>query len=665
MKIWGFLFFGIRHFSLWVVMALLVLQTTSCDELLDDFTAESNADKTQWYVSTTGDDKNPCHTQKNPCRKITTAIERAKDGDTIHIADGKYFEQLTLTKELKIYGESMSNTIIDAQLIKRPLTLDGLGRPNGFNLDLKNVTLTGGAIGKGGGFFAERGFYVVLTNVEIRNNVGHSAGGGIYSINTARLILNNVSIHDNHTGVGGEVEGKGGGIFFGTGDENHGYFPASFILDITGSHIFANSSYYGAGIYNEATLNVIKSTIESNTAEAGGGGVYNEYDATIGQSKILKNAAQVGGGVENVENLLHSSTVPGLNVFESTFSGNTAVSRAGISNQTNLSLISSTISENIASNSGGGILNSTFLANKNIYGFFAINSSISNNSAAVGGGIWNGKAEGGGYQPGYFEGTNLTIANNTGGGLFYHFGSLKLTNVLFSYNTDDNCDFTAAAEIFSSLSSDDTCPGFIVADSMIRDLGDNGGSTETHALLPGSPARDAGTPIQGLFTDQRQFPSPLDGDGDGIAKIDIGAFEAEYQVFQPIIIEPIVTETPSPVRTRLHFTPDKRANCRRGYSIYSGLTGIAEIGIQYPLEARNSDSNWFYIALNENVKCWVSASTGRPSGDTLVLNILYVNIPTATLTPTPVPCVSYSASNCPVYCNVEKYPSGESYCTDK
>jgi hypothetical protein len=49
-----------------------------------------------------------------------------------------------------------------------------------------------------------------------------------------------------------------------------------------------------------------------------------------------------------------------------------------------------------------------------------------------------------------------------------------------------------------NLSDDTTCgftaPGdLVVADAMLGPLQDNGGPTETHDLLPGSPAIDAGS----------------------------------------------------------------------------------------------------------------------------------------------------------------------------
>ncbi|HXW81871.1 MAG TPA: choice-of-anchor Q domain-containing protein, partial [Acidimicrobiales bacterium] len=70
----------------------------------------------------------------------------------------------------------------------------------------------------------------------------------------------------------------------------------------------------------------------------------------------------------------------------------------------------------------------------------------------------------------------------------------------------------------------------LTADPMLGPLQDNGGPTDTMALLPGSPAIDAGDSF-GLTTDQRGDPRPVDFPGlpnaPGGDGADIGAFEVQ------------------------------------------------------------------------------------------------------------------------------------------
>jgi hypothetical protein len=74
---------------------------------------------------------------------------------------------------------------------------------------------------------------------------------------------------------------------------------------------------------------------------------------------------------------------------------------------------------------------------------------------------------------------------------------------------DDSCGLTAPSDL-------------VVADAMLGPLADNGGPTETHALLAGSPAIDAGSPdCPPPATDQRGVLRPQG------AACDIGAFESE------------------------------------------------------------------------------------------------------------------------------------------
>lgn len=67
-------------------------------------------------------------------------------------------------------------------------------------------------------------------------------------------------------------------------------------------------------------------------------------------------------------------------------------------------------------------------------------------------------------------------------------------------------------------------------DPMLAALADHGGPTPTHALQGGSPAIDSGAAVcpglpTDLVLDQRGFARPADGDGNGSASCDRGAFE--------------------------------------------------------------------------------------------------------------------------------------------
>jgi hypothetical protein len=70
-----------------------------------------------------------------------------------------------------------------------------------------------------------------------------------------------------------------------------------------------------------------------------------------------------------------------------------------------------------------------------------------------------------------------------------------------------------------------------VIDPRLGPLANNGGPTHTHALLPGSPALDAGAvitgPPQGYDQRGNPFSRMVDGTGDGVVRIDIGAYESQ------------------------------------------------------------------------------------------------------------------------------------------
>jgi len=93
--------------------------------------------------------------------------------------------------------------------------------------------------------------------------------------------------------------------------------------------------------------------------------------------------------------------------------------------------------------------------------------------------------------------------------------SIRLRELSAGHNlsSDGSCAFTAPSDLQNT-------------DPLLLPLADNGGSTPTCALAPDSPAIDAAG-LRCASTDQRGVRRPQDGDGDGTAACDVGAFERE------------------------------------------------------------------------------------------------------------------------------------------
>lgn len=162
------------------------------------------------------------------------------------------------------------------------------------------------------------------------------------------------------------------------------------------------------------------------------------------------------------------------------------------------------------------------------------NSTISGNTATFGGGIYN--------NGGTLNLLNVTVTNNTadgniGGGPIGGAGAIGggiETGAGIATNVKNSIVAGNFATTGSNISGTATDQGnnILSGDPLIAALADNGGATRTHALLPTSPAVDAGdntaaTAIP-LTTDQRGagFPRIADSaDADSTATVDIGAFE--------------------------------------------------------------------------------------------------------------------------------------------
>ena len=232
-----------------------------------------------------------------------------------------------------------------------------------------------------------------------------------------------------------------------------------------------------------------------------------------------------------------------LRIFKSTLSGNTAVSGGAIFiSSGGVNLNSTTLSSNTASDFGGAIASDSGT-------MFIVNSTLSGNTAAgitsSGGG---GAVASDGREP-LVVLINSTLTNNTAvapnvlrSGLFLKAARFVIQNSIVANNNGDNNCAVALSSITdngNNLSNGASCPfGGVVGQNtnpQLSALANNGGSTQTHALLPGSPAINTGNNANAvdavavgmaLTTDQRGtgFPRIVGG------TVDIGAYEADIEI---------------------------------------------------------------------------------------------------------------------------------------
>lgn len=276
----------------------------------------------------------------------------------------------------------------------------------------------------------------------------------------------------------------------------------------------------GGGIYDNGTLTLKRVNVSGNTAETGGG-ISNGHQLKLVKVNITGNTATLyGGGFHN--NGGHAT------LKDVTISGNHSPYATGIANGGTIVFTRGTINDNINSAGGGaGISNFGTITLTNV----TIARNHTSGGSAEGGGIGNGDT-------GTLTLTNVTIAGNvasgTGAGLYNaNGGTVKFKNTIVAENTGlGNCGGTLT-DLGHNLDSDNTC-GLKVAkhdqiavNPRLSPLANNGGFTQTMALMASSPAIDVGANNGCPTTDQRNKPRPEDGDGNGSKICDIGAYERQ------------------------------------------------------------------------------------------------------------------------------------------
>lgn len=362
-------------------------------------------------------------------------------------------------------------------------------------------------------YFGATGLPTITSEITIEGNGGKIAGkkGASFRLiaveSSGDLTLSNVTVSggsQNHGGaifnygtltindstITGSKANLGGGVFNG----------AAAVLNIDGSIVSKNTAGYGGGVYDySGVVTITNSTITGNKAIVDGGGIY-EYAGTldVSYSTISKNTSgRDGAGMHNRDSA--------VTVMYGTISGNNTGFfgyGGGIYDRSSETLVeNSTISGNKAA-VGGGVYNRATLT--------VSNSTISKNSAGDGGGI--------------FTARDLTLNRSLISGNQAFFG--REIDYFSGTVTSDNHNLFGTNNYdgvrgFSPGASDIVPGSGVFISAILAPLAANGGPTQTHALVTGSPAIDALPAIDPdcPATDQRGTPRPQG------ANCDIGAFE--------------------------------------------------------------------------------------------------------------------------------------------
>ncbi|MBS3030751.1 MAG: M10 family metallopeptidase C-terminal domain-containing protein (plasmid) [Dolichospermum sp. DET50] len=380
-----------------------------------------------------------------------------------------------------------------------------------------------------------------------------------------QLSLQNVMV------TGGNISSDGGGI----------RVDSNAALDLYNSTVTGNKasgfSNSGGGIYNSGFVYLRNGSIVSNNIAAGdssqeGGGIYNSGGTLIATNSTISNneGGVYGGGI---------STVSGsVTLINTTVSGNSAGNGGGIrSNGTSVTLLNTTISGNSARN-GGGIYASTNGVFNLINSTVTKNTAISTEYGDGGGGIYSLSAT--------VNLKNTIVAGNINSNAPDLLSSF-LSSALFNGNNNNLIGSLAGAKGTVGTGTDIVNPN-----PGLRPLQNNGGLTLTHALLPGSPAINAGN--NNLIPADTE---DLDGDGNrtepipydqrGLTRlvgggVDIGAFEVQAAALPSLSIKDITVTEGNTGTKNATFTVTLSAASTSVVTVnYATANGTATAGSDY------------------------------------------------------------------------------------
>ncbi|MBK8466995.1 MAG: CSLREA domain-containing protein [Chloracidobacterium sp.] len=564
---------------------------------------------------------------------VLTVTKTADTSDGICDADCSLREAVTVA--------ASGDTVVFSTLFDTPQTITlTLGQIN----ITQNLTITGTGAGlidisanmDGRIFNISANLNVTMSGMKLRDGkvgvtAGDAQGGAIrVLIGSGNLDLSYMEFTNNYafynqppfpTGLGAALYCSGCTMTLANLNVHHNLGPANGIYVDAGSVYIRDSVLMSnnGGIYGE-TLNMTNTTVTGHTFSGLGG-----RHITIINSKIVNNNGRgiYGGDTMTIENsTIAGNKEGGLTSFGTATIRNSMISNnktlaggggGGIGNGGTMYIIGCSITGNQAAQ-GGGIWTSggrLFVTNSTISG----NTALGFSPVGLGGGIYNATTASSGSQVTLI---NSTIVNNQsrgmGGGIRQDAtGTMTVRNTIIAQNISLS---TNEADVSGSFISDGVnlvgnttgSTGWISVDLLnqnanIAPFGNNGSNTWTHALLPGSPAINAGNnaltvdpqTMLPLMTDQRGFVRFVGGRNP---TVDIGAYEASYSSSPVTVRGRITTFSGRGVdRTRI-MLDDGTGNIRYGQTNPFGYYRFNNLipGTTYTITISHKSSFFTFIS---------------------------------------------------------------------
>ena len=286
-----------------------------------------------WVATTGGDDNDG--SQANPVATIAKAIELAGDGYTIHIADGNYVNDKTLSISKSLTLEGNANTVIDGNASRiMDVTADA-------TVVLTNLSFTNGNNALVGAISNEGKLTISNSNFYSNKVTGNS---GTIITNKNKLNINNSKFYQNSASKG-VVNNQNDALLVIDNSEFYNNDMTSFsnsygIVYTTSANatisntVFRNNAVkYGGAIYatksSDATIgivNIINSTFEGNSANTGQGGALfvSGGECIIKESMFINNKANPGKFNGGQGGAIYTSLNGNVSVTDSVFKNNQA-----------------------------------------------------------------------------------------------------------------------------------------------------------------------------------------------------------------------------------------------------------------------------------------------------------------------------------------------------